>query len=326
MNPETPSIISPLSGRRVLVVGDSMVDHYIWGRAERISPEAPVPVLAVDREEYRPGGAANVAANIAALGGEAVLLTAYGKDEAGLTLARLAERYGFFFEASLQREKVPTTRKTRVVAMTQQVVRVDWENGSPLDASEHETFMQRFHSIVGQCRAVVVSDYAKGLISDELCRNVIDSARRGGVPVVVDPKPPRVQAYSRATLVTPNRAEAELMLGRAFTSDAEVGEAALELRERLDLAAALVTQGGRGMTLALADGSSKRFPARAREVFDVSGAGDTVVSAAALALASDWNWDDLCELATVAAGLAVQKRGTAVVRWEEIADAAEWPE
>ena len=296
---------------RVLVVGDIMLDRYWFGEVSRISPEAPVPVVHVSRTEERPGGAANVARNIAALGAKASLLSVAGKDEAGDRLAQL-----------LQNEKVnvvlhrdaglDTTIKLRVIGRQQQLLRIDFET-SP----SHEVLLSKladFERMLADADVVILSDYGKGGLTH--IRQMIESANRAGKPVLVDPKGDDYGRYHGATLLTPNRSEFREVAG-SWKSDEELVRKAQQLRGELDLKALLVTRSEEGMTLYREEGVVHE-PALAREVYDVSGAGDTVIATLGVMLASGAGFPDAVRVANLAAGIVVGKLGTAVVSHEEL--------
>ncbi|MFZ5512859.1 MAG: D-glycero-beta-D-manno-heptose-7-phosphate kinase [Pseudomonadota bacterium] len=296
---------------RVLVVGDVMLDRYWFGDVSRISPEAPVPVVKIERTEERPGGAANVARNAAALGAHACLLSVVGQDEAGGALARLMEAEGV--EASLHKDaELATTIKLRVIGRQQQLLRIDFEN-SPT----HEVLTAKladFERKLAQYDVVVLSDYGKGGLTH--IGAMIGLARSAGKPVLVDPKGDDYSRYAGATLLTPNRAELRQVVGR-WGSEDELRRKAAQLRHDLKLDALLVTRSEEGMTL-FRDGEAVHEPAQAREVYDVSGAGDTVIATLAVMLASGADAIAAMRLANRAAGIVVGKLGTAVVHLDEL--------
>lgn len=303
---------SSLARARVLVVGDVMLDRYWFGEVSRISPEAPVPVVHVQRSEERPGGAANVARNIAALGGRADLLSVVGKDEAGATLAALLGREGVGARLH-QDEDIATTVKLRVIGRQQQLLRIDFE--SP---PSHEVLLSKlkdFQEMVAETGVVVLSDYGKGGLTH--IADMIAACRKAGKPVLVDPKGDDYEGYRGATLLTPNRSEFREVAGRWKNED-ELRAKAEKLRRDLDLDALLVTRSEEGMTLFRA-GSVLHEPTQAREVYDVSGAGDTVIGTLALMLAAGFSLEDAVHIANRAAGIVVGKLGTAVVTREELA-------
>ena len=298
----------------MLVVGDVMLDRYWFGQVGRISPEAPVPVVLVERSEERPGGAANVARNAAALGAEVELLSVIGQDEAGDCLSGLISADGV--RARLHRDAtVPTTVKLRVIGRQQQLLRIDFET-----LPSHEVLaakLQDFQSSVAQNDLVIFSDYAKGALVH--VERMIALARRLGKPVLVDPKGDDYRRYRGATALTPNRAEFREVAG-SWKSDAELAAKAERMRTSLRLDAVLITRSEEGMTL-FRKGGALHVPAQAREVYDVSGAGDTVIATLGVKLAGGASWPDAVKAANLAAGIVVGKLGTAVVHPEELAAA-----
>ncbi|QDX82615.1 D-glycero-beta-D-manno-heptose-7-phosphate kinase [Denitratisoma sp. DHT3] len=303
--------IPDTSKARLLIVGDVMLDRYWFGDVSRISPEAPVPVAKIERTEDRPGGAANVARNCAALGARTGLLSVVGADEPGQALARLLSNSGV--DASLHEDaKLNTTVKLRVVARQQQLIRIDFEN-----APDHEvlrTKLAEFAQRVVDCDAVILSDYGKGGLTH--ITEMIRLARAAGKPVLVDPKGDDYVRYVGATVVTPNRAELREVVGR-WRDEAELTEKAQRLRRDLGLEALLLTRSEEGMTL-FSDAGESHESARAREVFDVSGAGDTVIATLAVMLASGLALPEAMKIANRAAGIVVGKLGTAVCSLEEL--------
>ncbi len=308
-----PTELPQFAGRRVLIVGDVMLDRYWFGDVERISPEAPVPVVLVRRVEERPGGAANVARNIDALGGEATLLSVIGDDEAGVSLQALLEAGGV--RASLHRDpQLSTTVKLRVIGQQQQLMRIDFER-----APGHEVLaakLDEFERLVDAADAVVLSDYGKGGLAH--VTRMIEVARAHGKPVLVDPKGSEYARYRGATVLTPNRAEFREVAGR-WSDEADLGRRAQKLRTELALDALIVTRSEDGMSLFTAT-ETRREPTRAREVFDVSGAGDTVIAALALMVAAGADLPSAMRVANHAAGIVVGKLGTAVVHREELVE------
>lgn len=297
---------------KILVVGDVMLDRYWFGDVARISPEAPVPVLKVSRVEERPGGAANVARNIGALGAHCTLLSVVGADEAGDCLQRLlTERGGV--TALLQRDDtISTTIKLRAVARQQQLLRIDFE--TPPSHEVLNAKLADFRASLPQADVVVLSDYGKGGLAH--IAEMIRLARAAGKPVLVDPKGDDYARYQGATLLTPNRSEFREVAG-SWKNEAELYEKAEKLRTELQLDALLVTRSEEGMSLYRAGGALHE-PSQTREVFDVSGAGDTVIATLAVMLASGAGLPDAMRIANRAAGIVVGKLGTAVVSREEI--------
>ncbi|MDI6854522.1 MAG: D-glycero-beta-D-manno-heptose-7-phosphate kinase [Deltaproteobacteria bacterium] len=303
---------------RLLVAGDFMLDEYIWGKVGRISPEAPVVVVQVERETRTLGGAGNVVNNLRALGAQVDVLGLVGDDNPARLLKEELVRLGVDPQGLLVDPRRQTTRKTRVVGDHQQVVRIDRETATPAAAHLYEAASALAAARLPALQALVLSDYDKGTLVPDLVRDLIRLARGRGLPVVVDPKGNDYAAYAGATVVTPNHKELEAAVGRPLAGQEDVVAAGQALRERLSLEALLVTQGASGMTLLRVDGAL-RLPARTpREVFDVSGAGDTVVAVVALSLASGLDLADAAALANLAAGVVVTKKGTAPILLSEM--------
>ncbi len=296
---------------RVLVVGDVMLDRYWFGDVNRISPEAPVPVVLVKRTEERPGGAANVARNIAALGGQATLLSVVGNDEAAGTLESLLARE--HVNASLHRDPaLSTTVKLRVIGQQQQLLRIDFER-SP----SHEVLADKlddYTALIANADAVILSDYGKGGLAH--VAKMIELARAAGKPVLVDPKGSDYSRYRHATVLTPNRSEFREVAGK-WSDEADFARRARKLRESLDLDALIVTRSEEGMSL-FTPSEAWTEQTRAQEVYDVSGAGDTVIGTLALMVAGGAGLHDAMRVANHAAGIVVGKLGTAVVTQDEL--------
>ena len=303
--------VSPLNHARVLVVGDVMLDRYWFGDVGRISPEAPVPVVRIDRVEERPGGAANVARNAAALGATVSLLSVIGTDEAGTRLRRLLSKERIV--ARLHRDgSIATTIKLRVIGRQQQLLRVDFER-----TPSHEVLASKLKDFAGMLRsadAVILSDYGKGGLAH--ISRMIALARRAGKPVLVDPKGEDYSRYRGATIITPNRTEFRNVVG-GWTSESELTRKAQQLRRRLHLTALLITRSEDGMTL-YRTGQRLHVAAQAREVYDVSGAGDTVIATLGAMLGGGAAIEDAVRVANRAAGIVVGKFGTAVASPEEL--------
>ena len=304
--------VEAISRSRVLVVGDVMLDRYWFGEVERISPEAPVPVVRVARREDRLGGAANVARNVAALGGHVTLVGVLGQDEAGDSVRRLSTEAGIQGDLIADNE-LHTTLKMRVLGRQQQLLRVDFEqhpSQASLDAVDAALARHLANHDI-----VVLSDYAKGVLTR--VESLIALARSAGIPVLVDPKGDDYSRYRGATLVTPNRSEMQQAVGR-WNSEAELTDRAQRLRADLDLEALLVTRSEQGMTL-FSDAGRDHTDAQAHEVFDVSGAGDTVLATLAVTRAIGLPWAEAMGWANKAGGIAVGKLGTSVVTAAELA-------
>ncbi|MBI3145910.1 MAG: D-glycero-beta-D-manno-heptose-7-phosphate kinase [Pseudogulbenkiania sp.] len=308
---EPARLAEALARARVLVVGDVMLDRYWFGDVSRISPEAPVPVAKIGRMEERAGGAANVARNIAGLGGKATILSVVGDDEAATALARLMDADGI--ATSFKRDAgISTTIKLRVVARQQQLIRLDFE-----DAPSHEILadkLDEYATIVAEHDVVILSDYGKGGLTH--VARMIELARAAGKPVLIDPKGDDYSKYAGATLLTPNRSEFKDVAG-SWQNEQQLTAKAEALRAELDLDALLVTRSEEGMTLFRPQGAVHQ-PTLAREVYDVSGAGDTVIGTLGLALAAGLELPLAMSLANAAAGIVVGKLGTAVCTQPEL--------
>lgn len=304
---------------RVLVIGDIVVDHFIWGSVSRISPEAPVPVVNVTRENLLLGGAANVLHNLYDMGGQAVLCGVIGNDMMGGKLLELLGELNSPTDGIFKAADRPTTKKTRIVAQSQQVVRFDREQSGDIPAESLEQITAYLDGNLAGFDAVVVSDYDKGVIGADLMDHLRRSLEKnGGIPLVVDPKPSRTERFRGATIMTPNNHEAELMSGMKITDEESLLAAAAQLQSQLQTEAMLITRGEAGMALFEKDKPLYTIPTVAREVFDVTGAGDTVVATLALGLAAGLNFIDAATIANMAAGIVVGKVGTATASTAEL--------
>jgi rfaE bifunctional protein kinase chain/domain len=296
---------------RILVVGDVMLDRYWFGDSERISPEAPVPIVQVAKIDERLGGAANVARNVAALGAKTSLLGVVGVDEAGTRVSDLLLASGV--DSHLEQDaKVPTTVKLRVIARQQQLIRLDFEEAPSAAALEHK--LARFEALLGAVDAVILSDYGKGAL-DQVATMILQAKAKQKI-ILVDPKGSDFERYRGATVITPNRGELRQVIGK-WASEDELTERAQALRRSLDIQALLLTRSEEGMSL-YTDVGVNHVRAQAREVFDVSGAGDTVIATLAVALAAAWPLERAMALANRAGGIVVGKLGTATVTSEEL--------
>jgi D-beta-D-heptose 7-phosphate kinase/D-beta-D-heptose 1-phosphate adenosyltransferase len=305
-------------GCRMLVVGDLMLDRYLIGDVARISPEAPVPVVRLGRETVSVGGAGNVALNLAGLGVHADVSGWTGDDEPGARLRELLGLAGVRVQGVDVLRARPTTTKTRVLSGQQQLVRIDDEDPSPRPGVERRAWDDRVVDLVDDgYDAVVLSDYAKGVLAEDLCRRLITRARARGIPVLVDPKGLDYAKYRGATTVTPNETELAATTQVSATDPHELVESAARLRQLLDLAFVTLTRGEAGISLVDAHGA-RHVPARAREVFDVSGAGDTAIATLAAGIAAGLDPHDAAVLANLAAGIIVGKTGTVPIRQEEL--------
>ena len=301
-----------------LVFGDVMLDRRIAGQVDRISPEAPVPVLSVKQEHCCPGGAGHVAASLAGLGCHVTVAGVVGQDADGRELLELLRQNPLFKDELQVHEGATTVCKTRLVAGThQQLVRLDREGPRRLLTEGAERMAERLFSQLSRHGVVVIADYDKGTVNDELARGLISECRELGVTCLVDGKKHDFSAYAGATLLAPNQMEVERVIGRRIKGDAEIAAVAAELRERLNLDYMTITRGAEGLTVASANGTA-HIPTVAREVADVTGAGDTVVAVLAACLAAGWEIEDACRLSVLAAGIAVSKPGTYVVHAAEL--------
>jgi D-beta-D-heptose 7-phosphate kinase/D-beta-D-heptose 1-phosphate adenosyltransferase len=318
MSDELLSLIDRLPAQRVLVVGDVMLDQNLWGQVRRISPEAPVPVVELERESAEPGGAANNAANAAAVGAGVLLAGVVGDDAEGARLRALLGARGVDAGGLVTEVGRPTTTKMRVVAHSQQVVRVDRERTDAIAPASEAALLRWVSAHLPGVGACIISDYAKGVVTASLAQGVIAAARAAGVPVVVDPKGTEYARYRGAAVVTPNLHEAELASRRSARSDAEVADVAAQLSAELGGAALLVTRGAAGMSLFVPGAEAEHVRAAAQQVYDVTGAGDTAITFLALALAAGAPLGAAMRLANRAAGVVVGKVGTATVTLDEL--------
>ena len=309
-----------ISSRTVLCVGDLMLDEFVYGEVSRISPEAPAPVIAVQRSETNIGGAGNVARNIAALGGRCIFVGLIGEDDAGTRLKMELARHGGIESVLVCDPARPTTRKVRFVSehFSTHMLRADWELAAPATADIEQKLIDAALPQIARADIVLLSDYAKGVLTARVIRNIINAARKLGKRVIIDPKSANFAIYRGATLLTPNRKEfAEATRSRADT-DQSIADAAQDAMQLADCEAMLVTQSEHGMTLVPRHGEAIHVPALPVKVRDVSGAGDTVAATLALALAADADWETALRMATAAAAVAVSKKGTASVTAAEL--------
>lgn len=311
--PGARALFERMARKRVLVVGDVMLDEWVWGRVSRISPEAPVPVVAVDDHSFTLGGAGNVANNLRAIGAEVSFAGAVGDDAEGRRVVALLDAIGVERSGVVTLEDRPTTRKTRIVAHNQQVVRADWESTQVLAAADRIRLAALVARAAANHDAVVLSDYAKGLFS----RDLVEAARACEV-VTADPKPRNITLFGGVTCVAPNAAEASEATGIPIRDDASLDRAGSSLLEQLGCKFVVVTRGEKGMALFGAGGERMRIPSVARTVFDVSGAGDTVIAVLTLALSAGAPIQLAVQLANFAAGAVVGKLGTATASPSEI--------
>ncbi|NWH07068.1 MAG: D-glycero-beta-D-manno-heptose-7-phosphate kinase [Alphaproteobacteria bacterium] len=311
-------LVPQLSHTTLLCLGDAMIDRYVYGTVERMSPEAPIPVISVTREVAMLGGAGNVARNAAALGGDIRLVAVVGDDDAGHELTGLVSNEIPIEPSLVAVSGRHTTQKTRYIAGTQQLLRADHEETSPLSEDNARRVLMAFEGELAEANAVVLSDYAKGVLCEGVLRPAIAAAQAKGIPIIADPKARDFGRYDGVSLITPNAKELAIATGLPVATDEEAAAAARAVLDRTRIGAVLVTRSERGMTLVARDEAPLHLPAEAREVFDVSGAGDTVLAVLGLALGSGATLIEAARLANAAAGLVVAKLGTAVIYPEEL--------
>ncbi|PLY08315.1 MAG: bifunctional heptose 7-phosphate kinase/heptose 1-phosphate adenyltransferase [Desulfuromonas sp.] len=311
-------LLEKIAALKVLVIGDLMLDEYLWGSVERISPEAPVQVLDLKRSDVRLGGAGNVVNNLIALGCRVSVASVIGDDENAVLLKKRLEVRGLSDEGIVTQPGRITSRKTRVLASNQQIVRIDHESREAISAEAEQRLLDYLSMQTGESDLVLVSDYLKGVLSERVLQEVIQSARKQGVPVIIDPKGSEFGKYRGATLLTPNRKELQVVAGLERADDASLRDAGFTLLKDLELDALALTRSEEGISLFFPDGREERLPAEAREVFDVTGAGDTVLTVLGTAFTAGAPLEQAAWLANVAAGLVVAKVGASTADAEEI--------
>jgi D-beta-D-heptose 7-phosphate kinase/D-beta-D-heptose 1-phosphate adenosyltransferase len=321
MTEKYKQILAALPGLRLAVVGDIMLDRFLWGQCDRISPEAPVPVVRLERESTALGGAANVASNLHALGVQATLVGLVGDDATANDLRGLLAGLELSDAGLVVDPARPTTVKTRIIAQNQQVVRADMEDSRPLAGAVADQVKARLAEL-GPFDGVVISDYGKGLLSDQLLADVIATVRQAGGVVVVDPKQGDYSQYRGVTSLTPNQKEAEQACAIAIRDAESLTRAGRLLRQRTEADCVLITRGEHGMSLFEADDVEHHLPTEATEVYDVTGAGDTVIAVYTAALCTGADFRSAAALANHAAGVAVREIGTAAVTRTQLAAAA----
>jgi rfaE bifunctional protein kinase chain/domain len=316
-------LLRSFSARHLLVVGDLMLDRFVMGDVERISPEAPVPVVTIRSEDLRLGGAANVIHNIRGLGGKVTVCSVVGQDRAGQWLSRKLRAVGASTSGIFSDPRVRTVEKIRVIASPrhQQLVRLDHENHKAVPKLVLDKMCRFLERVVPECDAVVVSDYGKGTIVAPVLESLCELTDRHRRLTIVDPKKENFDAYRRATLVTPNKAEASEAAGIEISDRASLMRAGKKLLGKWEAQAVLITQGQEGMSLFRRDGGTGHFPTAAREVFDVTGAGDTVVATCALALAAHGSYEEAAILGNLAAGYVVSEVGTVAIQMDRLKQA-----
>jgi D-beta-D-heptose 7-phosphate kinase/D-beta-D-heptose 1-phosphate adenosyltransferase len=311
--------ISLFEKQTILVVGDTMLDKFVWGKVKRISPEAPVPILEVTMETEVPGGAANVASNITALGGRVFIVTVIGEDVPGRSLVGMFSKRGIDSNYLIFDSCRPTIVKTRIIAASQQVLRVDREMKGFFGRFMELKIMESIEELMPKVDAVIISDYGKGVLSFKILKKAISLAKRYQIPISVDPKIGCFRKYKDVNLITPNEKEAiEGMSARNVKTDEDVIALGKKILKSLCSDSVLITRGEKGMVLFQSNSKIINIPTRAKEVYDVTGAGDTVISAMTLALAAKADFASAAEIANFAAGIVVGKLGTATVNLQEL--------
>ncbi len=312
------AILRAARGKEVAVIGDLMLDEFVWGKVSRISPEAPVPVVEVSGHSFHLGGAANVAHNLHSLGSEPLLIGILGEDDAARRMRVVLQEVGISEQGLLTDPTRPTTLKTRIIAHSQQVVRADRESRNDISASLEELALDKVTAALDRASALVVSDYSKGTLTTRLLRECTRLARRRKIPLLVDPKLPRFAEYRKVDLVTPNIHETERFTETSISDAQALARAARAILGKLGCQAVLITRGEQGMSLFEKGKPAVHIDASAREVFDVTGAGDTVIATIAFARSGGASLADSARLANQAAGIVVGKLGTAAVDPEEL--------
>lgn len=313
------NLISAFKKQSVLVVGDTMIDKFVWGKVKRISPEAPVPVVEVTRETETLGGAGNVANNITAFGAKAYIVSAIGEDITGKSMIELLEEKGINAKYLVYDANRPTILKTRIIATNQQVVRVDKEIKGVFSQSTQSQIIKNIEALIPVVNGVIISDYGKGVVSRKVLKRTITLARKHKIPVTVDPKIENFKKYKKVTTMTPNTKEAiEGMSARNIKTDADIAALGKKILTALNSDSVLITRGEKGMTLIQPNNKITNIPTRAKEVYDVTGAGDTVISTMTLALAAKADLVSAAEIANFAAGIVVGKIGTATASPREL--------
>lgn len=311
-------IVNRFDKAKVLVIGDVMMDEYIWGDVSRISPEAPVPVVKVMKETFIPGGAANVVRNINSLGGKVYLVGIIGNDSLGKKLKKTLTKSGVSTRSLIIDRSRPTTRKTRIIAHSQQVVRIDKEKTDSATSPIRKRLMNALERFINRMDIIIVSDYGKGIITPSILKKIFSLASKSKKKVVIDPKVGHFRDYRGATILTPNKNEARVALGGVLTEEESIHSIGKKILRELDLEALLITRGAEGMSLFQKDKKVIDIPTVAQEVYDVTGAGDTVTAVLALGLATGADFLSSARIANFAAGIVVREIGAATVSKKEL--------
>jgi len=318
MSDKFKKIISKFANTKILVIGDLILDEFVWGKVSRISPEAPVPVVWVERESYMPGGASNVASNIRSLEGSVYIAGVVGSDQRAEKLTELLSAKGVTTQGIITDPSRPTTLKTRIIAGHQQIVRIDREKIEHLSGSILKDIVLYAKKVIPHVDAVIIEDYGKGVITPGLLKPIIKCARSHKKIITVDPKEEHISYYKGVTSLTPNNHEASATSGIKIKDEATLETAGKKLLKKLNSDSVLITRGENGMCLFEKNGKITKIPTAAQEVFDVSGAGDTVISVFTLALACGASMLDAAKISNIAAGIVVGKAGVAVTNQKEL--------
>ena len=312
------NVVSRVGGHRIIVLGDVMLDEYVWGNVGRISPEAPVPVVQVERQESKLGGAANVALNLRVLGAQPILIGVCGRDSASLKLKRLLRQRQIADDVLVTDNHRPTTTKTRIMAHNQQVVRTDRESTEEISDRVAERILDKIKKFSRSAKALIISDYGKGIITPGLLQEVIDLALKKGLFIAVDPKETHFKSYRKVSVITPNHHEAGFIAGRRIVNEKILEEVGWGLLESLQAESLLITRGEKGMALFEKKGELTHIPTVARHVFDVTGAGDTVISSLVSAVCAGANLKEAAWISNHAAGVVIRELGTAQVTKKQL--------
>lgn len=321
MKQELITLVNTMQQKRVLVIGDLLLDKYVWGNVDRVSPEAPVAIVGVEKETYVPGGAANVANNVVAVGGKAELMGIMGNDKAKTIFMRELEKRGIGTTHILVDEKKPTIQKIRIMAQQQQLLRVDYEDTSYVENTKEDEFLRHINEAKGSFDAIIVSDYAKGVVTERFMSGLLAFCKQNNIGLIVDPKPKHKKFYAGASVITPNHKEAGELVGMTTSNENEhIHSVGRKIQQELQTNV-ILTRGEKGITVFEGTNEPVTIPTQAKEVYDVTGAGDTVVAIAALALCAGATLAQAATIANIAAGLVVGKLGTATVSAQEVVEA-----
>lgn len=315
------NFLDNFSKLKVLIVGDVMLDRFWWGSVKRISPEAPVPIVDLKKTSLVVGGAANVAANVAGLGAEAILVGVIGEDEEARIFPDVLKSSNVSADYLVSLKDRPTSVKTRIIAHSQQVVRIDREIKASLSAQEETQVWEKINRILSKIDVIIISDYAKGVLTDDLLSRLITKANYLNKKILVDPKGKRYLKYKNATILTPNKREAAEACNLEDESDSVLEKAGKKLLEELNLEGLLITRGGEGMSIIQKNFETTKLKALARKIFDVTGAGDTVIATLAVSLGAGADFIDSAKIANIAAGLVVEQIGTTAITIDELKQA-----